>query len=100
MTTHRDEPSAETRRFTAQEILQATLENARGELRRSIPKLAFSGIAGGITMGLTGLGVAIGARIVGDGNWQSLVSFWLIRWGSSQSSSDGRSSLPKTLFIP
>ncbi len=75
MTTHRDEPSAETRRFTAQEILQATLENARGELRRSIPKLAFSGIAGGITMGLTGLGVASVRAFVGDGNWQSLVSF-------------------------
>lgn len=34
------------------------MENARDELRRSNQKLAFSGIAGGLTMGLTGLAVA------------------------------------------
>jgi hypothetical protein len=43
----------ETRRFTADEILQGALENARNELSRSLVKLGFSGVAGGITMGLT-----------------------------------------------
>jgi len=45
-------------RLTAVEIFQAASENARDELRRSNQKLAFSGVAGGLTMGLTGLGVA------------------------------------------
>jgi formate-nitrite transporter family protein len=40
------------------QIFHAAVENAREELRRSNQKLAFSGIAGGMTMGLTGLAVA------------------------------------------
>lgn len=48
----------DTRRLTAAEIFEAAVDNARDELRRSSQKLAFSGIAGGLTMGLTGLGVA------------------------------------------
>jgi formate/nitrite transporter FocA (FNT family) len=75
MTNHNDEPNAETRRFTAQEILEGTLENARSELKRSVPKLAFSGIAGGITMGLTGLAVASLHALVGTGQWQDLVAY-------------------------
>ncbi len=53
-----DETSPETRRMTAAEIFQAAIENARDELRRSNQKLAFSGVAGGLTMGLTALAVA------------------------------------------
>ena len=68
------DPINETRRFTADEILGAALENARGELRRSLSKLFFSGIAGGITMGLSGLGVASIRAFVGDGGWQDLVA--------------------------
>ncbi len=68
------EPSKESRRFTAQEILQAALHNARGELRRSLSKLAFSGVAGGLTMGLTGLGVAACRAAIGSGGWQSLAA--------------------------
>lgn len=66
---------AETRRLTANEIFDAAIENARGELGRSARKLAFSGIAGGITMGLTGLAVACLRSLLGRGGWQDLVSF-------------------------
>lgn len=68
------EPTKESRRFTAQEILQAALDNARGELKRSISKLEFSGVAGGLTMGLTGLGVATCRAAIGSGGWHSLAA--------------------------
>lgn len=44
--------------LTAAQVFQAAVENAPRELRRSSQKLAFSGIAGGLTMGPTGLAVA------------------------------------------
>lgn len=72
---HSEEPNAETRRFTAQEILESALENARGELRRSVSKLTFAGIAGGITMGLTGLGVASVHAMAGTREWSDLVAY-------------------------
>ncbi|PYQ42051.1 MAG: formate transporter, partial [Acidobacteria bacterium] len=75
MATHSEAPALETRRFTADEILQGTLENARNELRRSLVKLGFSGIAGGITMGLTALGVSSIRAFVGDGGWRDLVGY-------------------------
>jgi formate/nitrite transporter FocA (FNT family) len=62
---HSEEPAPETRRLTAVEIFQAASENARDELRRSNQKLAFSGVAGGLTMGLTGLAVASMRAILG-----------------------------------
>src|SRR3954464_7486811 len=71
---HIDSP-AETRRFTADEILQAALENARNELRRSMSKLAISGVAGGITMGLTALGVAEIKGFTGEGGWRDLIPY-------------------------
>jgi formate-nitrite transporter family protein len=67
--------SEETRRLTANEIFEAAIKNARAELRRSGRKLAFSGIAGGLTMGLTGLAVASIRAFLGDGGWRELVSF-------------------------
>jgi formate/nitrite transporter FocA (FNT family) len=48
----------QTLRRTAAEIFQHVEDNAHEELRRSPQALAFSGFAGGVTMGLTGLGVA------------------------------------------
>ena len=75
MTTNSEAPVLETRRLTADEILQGTLENARNELRRSLVKLGFSGIAGGITMGLTPLGVSCIRAFVGDGGWRDLVAY-------------------------
>jgi formate/nitrite transporter FocA (FNT family) len=64
----------ETRRLTAPEIFDAAADIARVELRRSVRKLAFSGVAGGLTMGLTGLGVAVLGSMLGPGGWQDAVS--------------------------
>ena len=52
----KEETAVETQRLTAQEIFDAATENARSELRRSWRSLAVSGFAGGITLGLTGIG--------------------------------------------
>ena len=71
------EETPDTRRLTAPEIFEAAIENAREELRRSPRTLAFSGIAGGLTMGLTGLGVAAVRAILGPGSWQDFVSFFI-----------------------
>lgn len=62
-----EDSTPETRRLTAAEIFQAAIENARDELRRSNQKLAFSGVAGGLTMGLTGLAVASLRALLGHG---------------------------------
>ena len=74
MTNH-EEGNTETKRYTAPEIFEAAKENAREELRRSAIRLAISGFAGGITMGLTGLGVASLRALLGPGGWQELVAF-------------------------
>jgi formate/nitrite transporter FocA (FNT family) len=65
----------ETRRLTANEIFEAAIKNARSELRRSGRKLAFSGVAGGITMGLTGLAVASVRAVIGPGPFHILLSY-------------------------
>ncbi len=77
MASHGAETLIETRRFTADEILEGTLDNARRELDRSVRKLAFSGIAGGITMGLSALGVAATHAFLGDAGWRELVAYLL-----------------------
>jgi formate/nitrite transporter FocA (FNT family) len=74
---HHDDASPETRRLTAAEIFQATVENARDELRRSSQKLAFSGVAGGLTMGLTGLGVASMRALLGPGAGHEIAPYLL-----------------------
>lgn len=66
-TTHHEDASPETRRLTAAEIFEAATESARDELRRSNQKLAFSGIAGGLTMGLTAMAVASIRALAGPG---------------------------------
>ena len=72
-----DEPPAETRRLTVYQIFRAAVENAREEIRRSARTLAFSGLAGGLTMGLTGLGVASVRALIGDGPWQQFISYFI-----------------------
>src|SRR5258707_5727602 len=74
---HQEDTIPETRRLTAAEILQAAMENARDELRRSGMKLAFSGVAGGLTMGLTGLGVASLRAMVCPGASQPIAPYLL-----------------------
>lgn len=75
MPSQSEQPGAESRRLTAHEIFDAAVEHAREEIKRSTRTLAFSGLAGGLTMGLTGLGVASVRAILGDGPWQNFVSF-------------------------
>jgi formate-nitrite transporter family protein len=65
----------DTKRLTAPQIFEAAKKNARDELDRSARTLAFSGLAGGLAMGLTGLSVASMRSIVGSGSWEELVSF-------------------------
>jgi formate/nitrite transporter FocA (FNT family) len=72
---NQEELAVETRRLTAPEIFSAAVQNAREELQRSMRSLAFSGLAGGLTMGLTGLGVASVRAILGSGTWEELASF-------------------------
>ena len=67
--------SVDTSRLTAPQIFDAAKENARGEVRRSWRTLAFSGLAGGLVMGLTGLSVAAVRANLGDGLWQNFVSY-------------------------
>lgn len=76
-TTHSEDGASDTRRLTAAEIFQAAIENARDELRRSNQKLAFSGLAGGLTMGLTGLGVASARALLGSGAAQHIAPYLL-----------------------
>ncbi len=56
----------ESERLTAHEIFEQVIANARGELQRTSRALAFSGLAGGLTMGLTGLSVAGVRAVFGD----------------------------------
>ena len=72
-----EEAVPETRRLTAPEIFHAAVENARSELRRSARSLAISGFAGGITLGLTAIGVAALRSVLGPGSWQELVSYMI-----------------------
>jgi formate/nitrite transporter FocA (FNT family) len=70
-----DQVTPESRRLTATEIFDAAADNARSELKRPWLGLAFSGLAGGITLGLTGIAVASVRATLGDGGWQELVAY-------------------------
>lgn len=61
-------------RRSAPQILEQVSKNGREELARSTHALAFSGVAGGLTMGLTGLSVAIARATLGDSPNTELVS--------------------------
>lgn len=52
-------------RPSAREIFEQVANNAREELKRTTVSLAFSGLAGGIFMGLTALGNAIALAMLG-----------------------------------
>lgn len=69
------ETPVETQRLTAHEIFDAATDNARSELKRSSRSLAVSGFAGGITLGLTGIGVASVLATLGEGRWQQLLAY-------------------------
>src|SRR5579872_3624071 len=70
-----EQATPETRRLTANEIFEAAVENARSEIKRPILGLVFSGLAGGITLGLTAIGVASIQAVLGSSGWPELVSY-------------------------
>ena len=61
-------------RRSAPQILEQVANNGREELRRSSHGLAFSGVAGGLTMGLTGLSVAIAQSTLGPGTSHEFIA--------------------------
>src|SRR5581483_682758 len=73
--------SIDTSRRSAPEIFHAAQDLGRNELRRSSRTLAFSGLSGGLCMGLTGLGVAAVRGMLGNGPWQEFVSYLLYPTG-------------------
>lgn len=68
-------------RLSAVEIFETAAENAREELKRSTRALAFSGLAAGIAMSLTGIGVAIAQEHLGEGKLQDLLAYALYPLG-------------------
>jgi len=62
-------------RRSAHEIFEQVVKNAREELSRSVPGLLFSGFAGGIGMGLTGLSVALALSYLGNSPVARFISF-------------------------
>jgi formate/nitrite transporter FocA (FNT family) len=71
----------ESTRRSAHEIFEEVESNAHQELKRSAKALVFSGIAGGLGMGLTGLGVASAEAVLGHGKWQQFVAMLLFPVG-------------------
>jgi len=57
----------ESERLTAHEIFESAAQHAREELDRPWSALGFSGTAGGLTMGLTGLSTCLVSWILGPG---------------------------------
>ncbi len=68
-------------RPAAGEILERVLHDAEEELGRSSAGLGLSGFAAGMTMGLSGLGVAILQHVLGPGSWAHVVAFTLYPTG-------------------
>ena len=64
----------DSERLTAHEIFESAVEHAREELRRPWTALAFSGVAGGLTMGLTGLSTGLVTSILNPGTVTELVA--------------------------
>src|SRR5436305_5302079 len=56
---HESETPHGASHLSAHQVFEGVAKNARRELERPTKGLAFSGLAGGMSMGLTGLGVAI-----------------------------------------
>jgi len=62
-------------RPTAAEILERVLSDAESEVGRPASALALSGLAAGLTMGFTGLGVAASFHAFGHGPWQHFAAY-------------------------
>lgn len=68
-------------RPTATDIFEQVSRNARRELSRPARALAISGVAGGLSMGLTGLSVSVVSAILGNTPWAQFVSLLLYPMG-------------------
>jgi formate/nitrite transporter FocA (FNT family) len=68
-------------RPTANQIFNQVAQNARGELSRTSVSLAISGVAGGLTMGLTGLSVSILLSMVGTTPAGKIVAYFFYPLG-------------------
>ncbi len=62
-------------RRSAHQIFEAVAKNAREEISRPVIGLLFSGFAGGIGMGLTGLGVALALSYLGNSPVAHFIAF-------------------------
>jgi len=76
-----EETASHSARPQAGEILRRVIHDAEEELDRSASGLAFSGLAAGLTMGLSGLGVAVLAHFLPDRHWTPLVEYLLYPLG-------------------
>src|SRR3954453_2313528 len=68
-------------RRSADQIFGSVEDSGHEELRRSSKTLMFSGIAGGLGMGLTGLGVSSAMAVLGEGHTQEFISLTLYPLG-------------------
>lgn len=57
-----------TERLTATQIFHSAVDHAREEINRPWTALTFSGVAGGLTMGLTGLSTGLVISLLGHGS--------------------------------
>jgi formate/nitrite transporter FocA (FNT family) len=64
----------DSERLTATEIFQSAVDHARDEIQRPWTALSFSGIAGGLTMGLTGLSTGLVLSLLGHGSIAQVVA--------------------------
>jgi formate/nitrite transporter FocA (FNT family) len=71
------ETSEQSLRRTAHEIFQRVEDSAHDELRRPAMALAFSGFAGGVSMGLTGIAVACSMAALADVPGREFVAYLL-----------------------
>lgn len=69
--------TTETLRRTAHEIFEKVEDSAHQELRRSPNALAFSGFAGGLSMGLTGIGVAAAMAALGNTPGREFIAYMM-----------------------
>ncbi len=74
-------PVPESQRRSIHEIFFAAADNARNEVRRPATGLILSGLAGGLTMGLSALGVAISRALLGDHGAALFLSYALYPLG-------------------
>ncbi len=74
MSTSSEPLTIDSTRRSASEIYDKAKDVARDELNRSSRALAFSGVAGGFTMGLTALGVGTARALLGEGAGSDFVS--------------------------